>query len=267
MNPSLARETRWRPFRWWISVLGVLALQIAALLALSRREPKPPPAPAPLRVYFAGDGHRFPALQTVLALHDPTILPLARRHDRAAEPFRTTNAPAYAASIPDEPLHWLAPKESEGLDDVHRLLAEARRPMDVATIKLAPRPEPVKPKLQPFPPRPVLRIEGDFARHPWRARLSVPTNVAPTILSNTVIRLTLDQQGRCLWTALLSGSGSAEADRKAGEFARSITFDLAGGNPESEDRSSALPLGTSDLVVQWFPQVSSGPAPVPPASP
>ena len=94
---------------------------------------------------------------------------------------------------------------------------------------------------RPDPPRPssagnfrghsVVRLEGDLAQRRLLTPLELRSWTNPDILTNSVVQVVVDAEGRPVSVTLLSGSGSQAADQYALEQARAARFEPLSRNP------------------------------------
>jgi TonB family protein len=97
----------------------------------------------------------------------------------------------------------------------------------------------------------TLLLEGDLARRRLITPLTLRSWPNPDILTNTVVRIAVDAEGRPVSPTLLSGSGSSEADQYALEQARAARFEPVRRNPAETAPRSTTPLSWGRLVFRW----------------
>jgi hypothetical protein len=191
----------------------------------------------------------------LLALQDPTLFALPHRQG--------FSGPAWlkGPAIPNPPSGW----------------SEAPRPLPLCVTQLGafvvqqpgtnlftPRELPLAPEpeaslagspLLPLSPEQsrLLRIEGPLADYRLLTTLDLPSWQYNGILTNTVVQLVVDAEGRPRAWTLLFGSGYPRADDHALAQARTARFEIPGG--PGHDGFSASTAATrlirGLLVFEW----------------
>lgn len=95
----------------------------------------------------------------------------------------------------------------------------------------------------------ILRVEGGLRTTPWTSEQPLPHPAEP-ILTNTptVVRVLVNGAGMPVSAALLSGSGTATADRDALTFAKSMRFTTTTPGATAEWTNG---IQVAYLVFQW----------------
>ena len=112
----------------------------------------------------------------------------------------------------------------------------------------------------------TLRLEGDLAQRRLVTPLPLRSCTNLDILSNSVVRIAVDAEGRPLLPMLLSRSGSSEADQYALERARAARFEPVRRNPAETVRNPTADLSWGRMVFRWH-TVPPPPTNTPAASP
>src|SRR6185436_6150772 len=116
-----------------------------------------------------------------------------------------------------------------------------------------------------FPSEPLagqsrLRIEGGIALRPPSKGIALPAWPRADILSNSVVRVAIDADGRPLFPALSAESGLPEADLAALKIAAATRFRAL---PHADrDGSGTGPLAWGKMIFEWH-TVPPAPAAIP----
>ena len=192
------------------------------------------------------------ASDELLAFNDPTLFALPHRSGAVGTASPRTPQPEVHSFQWSEPTNSLFPP-------VDQLGAVFRRFIETNAFDAAQLPASFKPKLT-FPNLPPLAVsaeqstvllEGDLDQ---RQLITMPplrlwTN--SDILTESVIRIAVDSEGRPVSSALLSGSGSAAADQCALDQARAARFEPVRRNPAAPALSPTADLSLVRMVFQW----------------
>jgi TonB family protein len=221
---SAPTETQtWSRQRWWSAIALVLAIQTLLVFLLENRSPAVPRKAAAVPMIRLQESVSLEPL----AVSDPTLFVLPHREGFSGEAWlnKIPSFPYHPADW-NPPLRWLAlSADTLGANFKEFITANASPPFQtLATI------EPARniPNLFPMdttPAQSTLRIEGDFAK---RRMLSTPKLQAwpnAELLTNSVVQLLVDAQGRTISAVLLHKSGSNEADASAMEIAKAAQFE------------------------------------------
>src|SRR5262245_32718962 len=74
MSDALLESRRWSRTKWGAALLGIVAIHVLAIFALSKRGPIARPAPLQLsKTYFVGEPDPASRLAELLALQDPLV--------------------------------------------------------------------------------------------------------------------------------------------------------------------------------------------------
>ena len=239
-------------------VLLVFALQLGLILLLSDR--------TPLSVRSSGSELMLrlarPGSSAVLALEDPTLFVLPHLQGFSGPAWMTIPArPARSFSWSEEP-HLLPLNTTEFGVAFNRFLAT--NDFNALQALASPSPELVLPKILPLvvsSGSSALRIEGELAQRRLLRPLVLPSWPHSDLLTNTVVQIIVDADGRPRSKALLSSSGYPAADQQALQQAGAARF-----NPLDES-GPATPLGQltwGRLIFEWhtvsMPSTNGSPA-------
>jgi hypothetical protein len=245
MNGAPSDSHRWTLTRTWAVVALVFAVQFGLILWLAGRTPITPaplrPAPA-LRI--AG-----PYSAEEMALTDPTLFALP--HSQGFSGLAWLNIPAQAPQFYTwtNPSRWLdVPLEAPGAG-LHRFVtSNPINPLAAVVLPSSELPLPRPPPMQVLPQQSTLQLANDLAGRRLLTPCDLPSITATNLLTNTIVRLVVDAEGRPVSSVLLSRSGSAKADDQALALARSMSFaPLA--DPVSSDSLAGLTWG--EAIFTW----------------
>ena len=236
----------WPRRRWGFTVLAVFAGQLGLIFWLSDR--------APVRALPAAGGPALrlagPGSAELLALEDPTLFALPHRQGFAGQawliPTWTTNR---SYLFPDEPT-WLQLEPLE-LGAAFNQFVATNRP-DALLVFAPPEPALAFPELAPGPAAPtssVLRITGSLAERAILTPVVLSSQTNSDLLTNSVVQMVVDSEGKPVSLTLLSGSGSPNADRQALEQARAARFNSV--ERGLKPGATAQGLAWGQLIFEW----------------
>jgi len=236
----------WPRRRWLITALLVFIFQVGLIVALSDRAPlkRPGKSLAPL-VRLAGSGWA-----ELLALEDPTLFALPHSVGFSGPAWMKTPAlpvGAFSWSEKERPLELDARELGAAFhhfvatNDFNRFQTltppEAVLLLPKSSSSMAPSSSS------------SFRIEGQLAQRRLGAPPRLRAWASTELLTNTVIQLAVDAEGRPASPGtLLSTCGYSAADQYALEQARAMRFNSIG------DNGSAAPLGRltwGKLIFEW----------------
>jgi hypothetical protein len=254
MTAPSAEPVRWNRARW-VTAIGVLfLLQLGAAYWLGERSQPRPRAAVPSTEFhlLLGSAHPPETWHTVLTALDPTRLALL--HTRPPSPtFERAGSPQVETTrdlqLPSAPA-WI-PLRLSSLDgglpilDATNLGAPALETAPAAALPRLSAPAPM-----PFQTQSVWSVEGDLARRPVLAGLSLPSVPHTEVLSNSVIQLAVTDGGVVFSHALLGSSGAPAADQLALAQCRELRF---APRPIAPGERGAGPpqFEWGRLIVQW----------------
>ena len=243
---------RWSPRRWGYAVAASLVIQLALLFYLGERPKRPPPRERfGASIDLAADAWATEQLGQLPTLRDPALFALPSRQGFSGRAWLTFAALDHRAAEWAEPPAWLELETPQLMRAFYEQVAtNAPGPLLVADKPLprlgwAGTPVPAV----PLRDRSECQTEGGLAGRPFLTPLELPSWQYGGILSNSVVQVLVDREGRTLSATLLPpGSGLPEADRYAVQTAAGARYRPA---PRSarEDRSPSLAWGT--LVFRW----------------
>lgn len=249
MNGGADQTQMWRSRKWWVFILVVFLAQITAIFWLSERGTPPARPLRPAPVLHVRDG----GSQEVLDLLDPTLFALPRPRGFSGLAWSKSPRPTLRSPDWSEPPRWLEPKPE-------------RLGADLATIAAGNIPG--GPAIPPMPPAEVMVPDVVQTQLETLSRLTihadepVPALLTPIplkawpprstgagdaeLLTNTVVQLVIDSEGKPRSANLLSSSGSAAADNYALEQARLARFEAV-----PPDKTSAATVGPILSGLRW----------------
>lgn len=241
MKAAVEEAEPWSRGRWAMTVSIVVALQLALVLALSRRPDIQPRTGLNTQVILPES-----VAVELQALTDPMLLAAGGPHSFAAVWLKTPEIPGVDADW-EEPPQWL-PLDPGLL--AREFLEFARS--NVASLhglafKTKPRVLPSAGLASPAPLRmaSTLRVLGALTNRTLLRTPELPSWPATDLLLPSKVRVVVDGRGRIISAILQSSSGSEEADRFAVNQAMQMSF--APASPGIQHQ--ALTLG--QLEFQW----------------
>ena len=257
MTSALVEPRPWSLRRWGGMVLLVFGVQLGLIFWLGTRAPiLPRPAAAPLTLH-----HATPASAELRALYDPTLFTLPHAQGFSGTVWQRVPRQEF------RPFEWSAPPNRLPLA-VDRIGAIFTRLVETnysSALRLPARPEP-SPTLPDLPPlsrlraRSVVELEDGLAERHLLTPLQLKSWSRSDILTNSVVRVVVDAEGRPVSATLLSGSGLAEADQYALDQAEAARFKPVSRNPAEVGPNSAAPLSWGKMIFRWHT------VPIPPPS-
>lgn len=248
MNSTLVESRPCSRRRWWGLVALIFVVQLGLIFWLGDTGPiRPRPAAPAFTFKLAGS-----ASGELLALNDPTLFALPHRQGSAGPASQRTPRPEVHS------FQWPEPTNSL-LMAVGQLGAVFSRFIETNEFDSPQLPANLKPTLTlPYlPPLAVsaeqstLLLEWDLAQRRLLTPLSLRSWPNPDILTNSVVRIAIDAEGRPVSPTLLSGSGSGEADHYALELARAARFEPVRRNPADTALKPAEDLSLVRMVFRW----------------
>jgi TonB family protein len=241
---SAAEPFPWSVRRWILAFLLVLTAQFGLVFWFSKN-PRATPALAKPRTHLTFlMGRNAPGQRRHLTDQgDPTLFALVTAEGFSGPAWLKAPQLDYQPVHPPEPLRWLTLPLEELADDFAEFVQTNLLSEDLVADRLPPA------LAQPSVPTPVvvastaLKVEGPLRARRRLADRRLPQASEP-ILTNTVVRVLVDQSGAPVSAALLSSSGATKPDQDALDFARTARFAPA-------NRSAESGLTSGDLVFQW----------------
>jgi hypothetical protein len=237
---AVTRNTRWLS---WVGLVFTIQIAIIVWFSDYAKPSAKKPVPAPT-LRLAG-----PDSFELLALRDPTLFALPHFQgfsgDAWLKPptapersFEWTEEPRWLALEPQTIPHLPAAKV-DSLNAFEVVNASAQEP---PSLMLSPPPQ--------FPENSTMKIDGALARRKLLAPPTLPSWASTNLLTNTVIRVIIDDEGLPRSQTLLVRSGVQEADDYALKTARGLRFEAspiaqsAKGSPDSI-------LIWGEIVFRW----------------
>ncbi len=254
MTQALSEQPAWKPLRWMAIITLVLAAHLGLILAFSDRRPvlvRPPRSAPPVVL-----PERIPSGS--VALESPDVFALPSMNGFAG--------PAWLLSLPtpNEPSAWaeepqwllLTPRQ---LISSSASVPEANLPVLGSVIgSVEPEPSlPERPAETLFAAKSTLRVQGELAHRRLLTRVELPSWAHTDLLTNSVILLTVDRDGRPASANLIVRSGLPSADQWAIDQARTARFSRL---PEAT-RQAGVPAGQlawGNLVFEWHTVPEAG---------
>jgi hypothetical protein len=253
MNGSLPEDSPWSRQRWFLLVLVIFGLHLAALWLVSERTGQvrlrtEPRAMARWQTSPAGAQKLLDALE----VSDPTLFAMVNTGGFSGAAWLQPPPPTYRASEWTDAQRWLAqPVQTLGEAFQH-----------FATNQRAPLFEPARKPEAPVPTlavrQPVLRersrliVEGSLVQRPLVQSPPLRSWPAADVLADTRVQVLVDADGLIFSPRLLSPGGVQDpmqraADQHAIELTRALRFAPAPGRPTT----SSAPPEPGTLVFQW----------------
>jgi TonB family protein len=229
MTNAGVQPVRWSNRKWAYAVALSIAVQLALVVYLGERgKERPPRVRFETSIQLAADPWTDTQFGQAPALKDPTLFALPGLNGFSGRAWLRFPPPQHRLTNWTEPPQWLAP-------DVASLAA----PMTefVRTNKFPPllvADKPLPPRIASGLSAPVVpvrgqsdyRVEGELALRTLEIPLNLPPWPHSDILSNSVVQMLVDADGRTLSATLLPpGSGSPAADQAAVQLATRLRFD------------------------------------------
>jgi len=263
MTSSLVEPQHWSRRRWWGAISLVFLVQLALIFWLGdTRLVRPRPAAPGFTFRLAGSGSAG-----LLALRDPTWFVLPHPQGFRGPVRAETRAPELRSPA------WL--------EWTNRLLLPAAQPgaafnrfvesNDFSPPLRAPayRPELALPNLPPLViamERSSLRLASGLAHRRLLTPPQLPSWTNSEILTDTVVQVLVDADGRPVSVTLLSSSGYQSADQYALDQAKAARFDAVGRNLTGDAPDPASQLSWGRMVFRWH-TIPTPPANAPTAMP
>lgn len=229
MDPATVHPLRWSPRKWGYAITASLVIQLALLFYLGERSKALPSRERfGSTIHFAPDPAYWGRLSELPTLTDPTLFALPSPQGFSGRAWLSFAPMQYEPPDWVEAPRWLEPS-TQGLAQVLTDFVSNNIPPPLLVAdKLLPRLIAAGATVPPVPvrSRSEYRAEGDLAQR----RLAEPLELSPwphtEVLSNSVVQMLVDAEGRTLAVSLLSpGSGSPLADQAAVQMATRLRFD------------------------------------------
>jgi TonB family protein len=249
MIAATVQPRRWPGRRWGIVVAFVFVVQLGLIFGLSDRtlvQPRTAASRPALGVT------RAPA--ELLALSDPTLFALPHREGFSGLAWLQSTQSVFRS------FDWLAeprwlPLPVQQLGTALELAVELNHLTDWAGVM---RPEPRLTFAAAPPPstaraESTLRLEGGLAGRRLIVPLELPPEHYTDLLTDTVIQIVVDSEGRPVSVpVLLSSSGSSDADNDALCLARAARFNSVPSGGPGHASGSMAHLTWGRMVFHWL---------------
>jgi len=257
MSSVPAQAATWPRRRWWLLTGLIFVSQVTLIFWLGEHGHPRPRAlgPAPGLRLVRG-------WSQALALQDPTVFALPHRQGFSGPAWLDSKPLEFPAYDWSEPPRWL-PMSLAPLSDNFSEVQETN-PFDPIQLLAGSAPELTRPDpivLAPARGQSSCRLEGGLAGRKLLSNPKLPPWQRPEILTNSVVQLVVDGQGRPLSAVLLSSSGWKEADDLALAEARMARLEpLQAAGPQPASRPSDE-LSWGELIFEWQTLPPASPAP------
>jgi hypothetical protein len=247
----IARSVEPRPwsYRRWAGIIVLISsVQVALIFWLGTRKPTlPRPAAEAFTLHLAAE-----ASAELRALYDPTLFVLPHSQGFAGPVSEKMTRPIF------EPFEWTAPPNRlplavERMGDLFTRLVETNQSR-VLQLPARPEPEPALPAFTPlslWKGQSVVELEDGLAERQLLGPLQLKSWSNQDILTNTVVRVVVDAEGRPVSVTLLSSSGWAKADQYAVDQAEAARFKSVSHTPLETASDLKAPLSLGKMTFQW----------------
>ncbi len=233
----------WPRRRWLVLMALVFGGQLGLILWLGSRGPALARVSEPgAEIRLTGD-----ALSEVVELLDPTLFALPKSRGFAGEAWLTSPPQQFYPFVWSEPPRWLALTA----DQLGTTLAclTASNQVDFPQLPQPPQPVLSGATLLPLPTPPTpgaVRVYGPLSRRKLLTAIETPAWTNEDLLTNTVLQVVIDPDGRPLSVTPVSSSGFGPADEYAYREGRRARFEPFLNQPNV---SSGFTPGA--MVFEW----------------
>jgi len=246
MTGELAEPQRWPANRWYAWTAFVLAIQFGLILWLGKPQPVAPRRSADLAPLLQLTG---PDAAKALTLNDPTLFALPHLESFSGSAWLTIPLQEFRPYVWPEPPRFLSlMKEKLGSDFESFIVTNQTEGLPTIaqpelTLKL-----PSVEESPSLPDRSRLRLVGALDARRLLVSPELPSWPSAEILTNSVVQVLVDLDGKPVSATLLAKSGSAEADQQAVREARHARFEpLSLGDPTNP----LAGLAWGQLIFEW----------------
>jgi hypothetical protein len=256
MNAVVQEPTGWSGRKWVYAVVVVLALQVTFLAILGERKIPTDPVPQFRTTIHFADG--LPTHASALEeVGDPAAFALPTWNGFSREGWLAFDRPQFKLTDWTEPPQWLAIE----VDDLGSSLHQFMQSNTIPPLLIASKPLRQSPQREfPVPnvaasDRSDFLLEGELAN--WTLTAELPSWAHPDLLTNTVLRVVIDQHGQTLATTLLGQSGQSQADDFAVRMIRAARFQPKIGKKPKQ------PFASGNVIFRWHtvPATNAGTLP------
>jgi TonB family protein len=248
MTSAPAESRPWSRRRWWGMVGLIFGVQLALILWLGDTSPvRPRPAAPALTLKLAGS-----ASAELLALRDPTLFALPRQQRVSTPAWLTTPRPEpHPFAWPERTNYPPLTIDQPGVAFNRFVETNAFNPLPPPANPLPALTLPGLPPLAISAEHSTLQLEGSLARRRLLTPLELRSWQNPDILTNSVVQVVVDTEGRPRSVTLLSGSGLKAADQQALELASGVRFEPLGRTPAGTALTPTGQLGWGRMIFRW----------------
>jgi TonB family protein len=222
----------WPSYRWWATVLFVLASQVVIIFWLGDQGPIAERSIAPaLSIQLAGK-----VSSELLALNDPSLFALPHKETFAGQAWLAVPKLGAEPFIWSEPPQWLKLPLDQLGRGFRSFLETNQITPPPALAENEPQLTSYDPKRPPLPAQSTYRLLGDLAERELLTPFSLNTWTNAEPLTNSIVQVVVDAQGRPVSVTLLWPSGSSEVDKFALKIAEMARFEptiSAGAKPSN----------------------------------
>ena len=248
MTSALVKPRPWSRRRWGGMVVLILGIQLGLIFWLGTRKPiRPRPAAAAFTLHLAAQ-----ASAELQALYDPTLFTLPHAVGFSGPVWQRVPRPEFRSFEWSAPPNRL-PRAVDHIGAVFTRLVETNY-IDTLQEPAQPEPDPTLPDLPPLAllqDQSVLQLEGGLAQRRLLTPLQLKSWSNPDILTDSVVQVVVDAEGRPVSPTLLSGSGSAAADQYALDQARAARFEPLSRNPPEAVPNPMARLKWGKMIFRW----------------
>jgi len=238
----------WPLRRWTGTLLLIFVSQLGLIFWLGTRTPAPPRPTAPAVTLYPA----APTLADLRALYDPSLFALPHANGFSGPVCQSMPRPEF------RPFEWSAPKNHlpPAVDRVGAVFPRLVETNYSLVPQFQPRPE-AQPMLSCHPPpswfndRSLVELEGDLAERNLMMPLQLKSWSSSDILTNSVVQVIVDAEGRPVSATVLSGSGSAEADQYALDQAEAARFTPVSHVPGDANSNPSSHLCWGKMIFIW----------------
>lgn len=249
MSANEGDLTSWTRREWVGLTVLVLAAQVALMVwLLDDGVTSLPHGGRHRRVRFRTVDPATSLADTNSLLSDPTLFALVTPRSFSDKAWLTIPEFAYAlTNAPAQPT-WFVYDKEDLADDFAEFVETNIVTEGSWSVRLRPVYTQIPQTVAQFAPGTALIQLGGVAGRQLQSG-ELPRQTEP-ILTNTVVRITVDPSGAIVSSALLTNSGFAKADQDALNFTRKARFAPIAARKEGTMAELGLDIGT--LIFQWY---------------
>jgi TonB family protein len=250
VSPPLTDSVPWSRQRWLWTVVIVLLLQLAAVYILSDFRPihrRQPPPSAHLLLITQPMADRQLALS--FATQDPTLFALAGKSNFSGTAWLNLKPIQHRLYSWKDRSFWIEPRIEFMRQLPAHLIAQAALPDSISDLKPLPRLQDLFVTNEAPCMESLLRVEGSLTNRLLSLTHNLPVFSLDRPLHKTIIHVAVDAKGKVISARLWESSGLPNADAKALQYAKSLTFKPL-PSPE-ENQPADFSLAWSFLIFEW----------------